>query len=255
MIPGVIQQKHLFLFASPIKGQGSGASSERIPDPLGRRTAAQRVWPRSTTGCRARMSERAHLAPGLGVAARRLLFSILLLAATAAGAHHFKGLPHFSYFENYPQIPQDEFLGQAGQYEFSLVLYDFQGLERQDVLQPDDARLFLVVFNLLQNKVYSGPARLEILDRGEPVITARYEAPEQENIYQVNGTLPSTGKYTLRVTLVDEQNLQALIPFQLSSQKISWGKWVGIGLACLIAIAAAGARRARIVQDRKRRSQ
>ena len=35
----------------------------------------------------------------------------------AAQAHHFKGMPHFAYFENYPQAPQDEYLAQAGEYE------------------------------------------------------------------------------------------------------------------------------------------
>ncbi len=48
---------------------------------------------------------------------------LLLLWAPPLAAHHFKGLPHFNYFENYPQIPQDEFLGQFGDYECSLVIY------------------------------------------------------------------------------------------------------------------------------------
>ncbi len=181
----------------------------------------------------------------------RLALLAAALTASGAAAHHFKGLPHFSYFENYPQIPQEEFLGQEGQYEFSLVLYDFQGLKRQDVQQPDDARLFLVVFNLLQNRVYSGPAKLEILDRGESVAQVRLPAAEQESIYQINATLPPEGDYALRVTL-EEDGLAAEIPFELSSQKVHWGRWITAVLVGLLAVAAVGARRARIVQDRKR---
>ena len=172
------------------------------------------------------------------------------IANTPVMAHHFKGLPHFNYFENYPQIPQEEFLGQEGSYEFSLVLYDFQGLQRQTVDQPDDARLFLVAFDLLNNAVYDGPARLEVLDGNNPVITRDVESAQEESVYKLRGTLPVSGDYSLRITLIDE-NLATVIPFRLSSQKINWGSWIAIGLGCLIAVAAVGARRARVLQDRK----
>lgn len=181
-----------------------------------------------------------------------LVLLVAVLSARAAVAHHFKGLPHFSYFENYPQIPQEEFLGQEGQYEFSLVLYDFQGIERQNVQQPNDARLFLVIFNLLQNRVYNGPVQLEIIDRGESIAQVRRPTAEQESIYQINATLLPEGDYALRVTL-EEDELVAEIPFELSSQKVYWGRWITAVLVGLIAVAAVGARRARIAQDRKRR--
>ena len=175
----------------------------------------------------------------------------VVLGPHIAEAHHFKGLPHFNYFENYPQIPQEEFLGQAGRYEFSLVLYDFQGLQQQDMDRPNDARLFLVAFDLLDNVVYSGPARLEILDGDTPVVTEAAAGPQEENVYQIRGTLPATGDYALRVSLVDEDGLTAVIPFQLSSQKIAWGRWIGALLAALLVIAAIGARRARVLKDRQ----
>ena len=50
----------------------------------------------------------------------------LVVMAACARAHHFKGLPHYNYFENYPQVPEEEFLGEVGSYEVSLVVYDFQ---------------------------------------------------------------------------------------------------------------------------------
>ena len=171
-------------------------------------------------------------------------------ASAPANAHHFKGLPHFNYFENYPQIPQEEFLGQAGNYEFSLVLYDFQGIESRDVQQPDDARLFLIAFDLLNNKVYGGPARLEVLDGTDPVLVEEVDGPREENVYQLHGSIPPEGDYSLRVTLLDE-NLTVVIPFLLTSQKVNWGTWIAAGLAFLIAVAAVGARRARVLQDRK----
>ena len=51
---------------------------------------------------------------------RCITLFICCLGLSPAFGHHFKGLPHFSYFENYPQVPQDEFLAQAGNYECSL---------------------------------------------------------------------------------------------------------------------------------------
>ncbi|RMF11292.1 MAG: 4Fe-4S binding protein, partial [Alphaproteobacteria bacterium] len=179
------------------------------------------------------------------------LFLLLLFTAPLARAHHFKGLPHYNYFENYPQVPEEEFLGQAGEYELSLVVYDFQGINREKAEDPDNVRLFLLIFNLLDNRIYQGPLTLEILDRGTPVHAVKFEAADLENIYSLHRELPDTGRYSLRVTLHGEKNLQAVIPFRLSTQKIHWGKWVGLSLLILITVAAIGARKARIAQDRR----
>ena len=181
----------------------------------------------------------------------RLFLIFALVAAHPAMAHHFKGLPHFSYFENYPQIPQEEFLWQEGEYEFSLVLYDFQGLQRQDLSQPDDTRLFLAIYSLRENRVYGGPLLMEVLDDSEPVLRVRRQTPEEEMVYQIHGILPPAGDYSLRISLLDEAGVQAVIPFQLSSQKIGWGKWIAAGLLLLVLVAGIGARKARVSQDRK----
>jgi hypothetical protein len=180
-----------------------------------------------------------------------LAVGFFLLASVVSPAHHFKGLPHYNYFENYPQVPEEEFLGQAGEYELSLVVYDFQGIRREDVRDPDKVRLFLVIFNLLNNKVYHGALTLEILDRGKPIHTQRFNQAEQENLYAMHRELPDTGRYSLRVTLHDEKDLQCVVPFGLSTQKIRWGRWIAGGLTVLIAVAAVGARKARIKQDRQ----
>ena len=186
------------------------------------------------------------------------LFQCLLIGVIAMGlsaqtvsGHHFKGLPHFNYYENYPQVPQDEFLGQEGEYEFSLVLYDFQGIQRDDAQQPDDARLYLIIYNLRENRVYNGPLTLDILDRGEVVYSQDYVSSQEESIYTLQQTLPSTGKYALRITFLQGDTAQALIPFVLSSQKIHWGKWIAGTLVIFVAVVAVGSRRARVRLDRK----
>jgi len=179
------------------------------------------------------------------------LLALWMFLPLTAHAHHFKGLPHYNYFKNYPQIPEEEFLGQAGEYEMSLVVYDFQGIDRQNVEDPESVRLFLVIFNLLNNKVYQGDLTLEILDRGKPIRTVRFKSAELENLYSLHHELPDTGRYSLRVTLHDKGDEQVDIPFRLSSQKINWGRWIGGGLIVLIGVAAVGARKARVAVDRK----
>ncbi|NNM29710.1 MAG: hypothetical protein HKO57_09310 [Akkermansiaceae bacterium] len=188
----------------------------------------------------------------MNTAFRTFALGVLLLVAATGGAwaHHFKGLPHYNYFENYPQVPEEEFLGEVADYEISLVVYDFQGIDRKNVEDPDNVRLFVMIFNLLDNRVYGGKLTLEILDRGEVVETEVLESSELENLYAMYRPLPNTGKYALRLTLHDEDGLQTTIPFRLSSQKVHWGPWVAGDLVLLLAVAAVGARKARVKQDR-----
>lgn len=182
--------------------------------------------------------------------ARTLVFLTALVLAGRAEAHHFKGLPHYSYFENYPQVPEEEFLGTAGDYEVSLVVYDFQGINRENVEDPDNVRLFLMIFNLGDSRVYGGKLTLDVLDRGKVIASQVFQSSELENLYAMSRELPEKGKYALRLTLHDEGDLQCTIPFRLSSQKVHWGPWVAGGLGGLLLVAAVGARRARVRQDR-----
>lgn len=166
-------------------------------------------------------------------------------------AHHFKGLPHFNYFENYPQIPQEEFIGQSGNYEFSLVLYDFQGIKKSDALQPEDARLYLAIYDLIKNKTYQGPLELQILLDGKILYRKSYKSSVEESIYTLQEKLPPTGKYSLKIIGRGESKLTGEIPFVLSAQKIHWGKWIAGVLVLLTIILIVGARKARLIIDRK----
>ncbi|MFT5131361.1 MAG: hypothetical protein ACI8W8_004997 [Rhodothermales bacterium] len=175
--------------------------------------------------------------------------SIFLLLAWTASAHHFKGLPHFNYFENYPQVPQLEYLAQAGEHEFSLVIYDFQGINRDDASIPDDTRLYLVAYDLRESRVYSGPATLAVMD-GDVLIEAReFPTAVEESIYEMHLPLAQTGDYHLTVTLGDGS--VAEIPFLLSSQQINWGGWSAAVMLGLVIVVAVGSRRARVRMDRR----
>jgi hypothetical protein len=182
---------------------------------------------------------------------RALFLMVLIALPMSIHAHHFKGLPHFSYFENYPQIPTEEFLGQGGPYELSLVLYDFQGIKRTDALQPDDARFYLIVYNLIENRTYNGAVTLDIMDRDRVVYTEEMASSHEESLYSMQTILPDDGKYSLRVTLRESDDLEIDIPFLLTSQRVHWGKWLIWTMVGLISVVAVGSRKARIVQDQK----
>jgi hypothetical protein len=104
-----------------------------------------------------------------------------------------------------------------------------------------------------KGNVYNGPSTIEILDHGRPVNSEHLPSSQEESIYTMQQILPDTGKYSLRMTLHDADDLVVTIPFVLSSQKIRWGKWLAGILVLLVAVAAVGSRRARVVQDRKAR--
>lgn len=189
----------------------------------------------------------------LRIKSSRMILGWMVLCILLSGtmhAHHFKGLPHYNYFENYPQVPEEEFLGQAGNYEFSLVVYDFQGINREQTESPDKVRLFLLIFSLLENKVYNGPITLEILDNNAPMETVQFESADLENIYSLHRDLPDSGRYKLRMTLHEENDLKCEIPFKLSSQKVHWARWIALFLVLMMSVAAVGARKARVKQDR-----
>ncbi|WDE96251.1 hypothetical protein PQO03_11085 [Lentisphaera profundi] len=184
-----------------------------------------------------------------------LLSFILGLSASLYG-HHFKGLPHFSYFENYPQIPVDEYIGQCDSYEFSLVIYDFQGINKLDAQQPDDVRLFLVIFNLLENKTYQGPVTLKVMDGETEVQSEYFPNSVEESIYTLQRNLSETGDFSLKVILHDPAGkLEGTIPFLLSNQKINWALWISGSLCLIIVCVAYGSRQARLKQDRKENHQ
>lgn len=180
----------------------------------------------------------------------KLLIALIIFQGNLF-AHHFKGLPHYGYFENYPQIPQTEFLGQSGKYEISLVIYDFQGINLEDAQHPEEVRLYSVVYDLKKNTVYTGAARVQLYD-GDRLLEEKLQLKaEEESIYQINRKLDDVGNYSLKLVLQEDNNFEIVVPFVLESQKTHWGKWISLSLMLLLFLTAIGARKKRVTMDRK----
>jgi len=180
-----------------------------------------------------------------------MLLLLLLCAGPTPAPHHFKGLPHFSYFENYPQVPQDEYLGRVGHFDTSLMIYDFQGLQKIDAEQPDDVRMYLVLFDLLKNQTYTGPLALRVMDGDKPVTEKLFKKSEEESLYHMKRKLPLEGDFSLEIQLGGDVGLVDRVPFLLSSQRTAWGAIIATALGLLVAVAAWGSRRVRVLQDRR----
>ena len=165
-----------------------------------------------------------------------LLLSIFLFSALtvfSAEAHHYKGLPHYSYFENYPEIPTLEFLEQIGAYEVFITIYNLQGINLDQVESPDDVRLYIYIFNVEEEKVYSGNASFRLMKKEKELFNIQDLASEQENIFTINRKILEEGDLKLFVSFVDpsEEKIEGVVKVRIKESFLSkYGLYVFFGV-------------------------
>ncbi len=194
------------------------------------------------------LSRRMHL-PVLG------LLAALALTPVAAEAHHNKGLPHYGYFENYPQVPTEEVIIIDGPWEMGATVFNFQGYSRKDANAPNDVKFFVYLYNLEEDQAYLGPVTFDIVLDGQVVSTFTREHVDEEVVYSTRETLPASGTYEL-VAHIPGSDVAPALPFEidLDEDGVSWwlvGGLVGV-LVPLFLLAALGRSRrgrARLMRD------
>jgi ferredoxin/isoprenylcysteine carboxyl methyltransferase (ICMT) family protein YpbQ len=134
-----------------------------------------------------------------------ILFTLLL--PMLGQAHHNKGLPHYGYFENYPQVPTEEYVVIDGRWELGATIFNFQGLDRLNSDTPNDAKIYIYAYDLKDDAPYSGPIDFEIRLDGELITEFTRDKPDQENVYRTRETLPSSGTYDLIAKLKGPRSL------------------------------------------------
>ncbi|MCB9594395.1 MAG: 4Fe-4S binding protein [Sandaracinaceae bacterium] len=147
----------------------------------------------------------------------------VLVAPSVALAHHNKGLPHYGYYANYPQVPTEEFVAMDGRWEIGATLFNFQGYDgRRTSSTPNDVKIYLYLYDTEADQSYSGPVDIELRRDGE--VVARYDRtePDEESVYSTRETLPESGTYQL-VALVDGEEI-ALDFYVDLDDGVSW--WV-----------------------------
>ncbi len=178
-----------------------------------------------------------------------MLAPLLLVALTAAGpaaAHHNKGLPHYGYFENYPQTPIDEYVVIDGPWEMGAVVFNFQGLDRRTADTPNDVKIYLYLYDDRTGRAYDGPLEVEIRSNGEVVATFERVRVDEEAVYSTRETLPHSGDYEL-LARVGEEEISLTFHVDLSSDRLplEWIAGIGGSATLLFGLAVAGRKRRR----------
>lgn len=125
------------------------------------------------------------------------LITISLLLASTAVAHHIRGIPHYSYQENYPQAPAFEEFRESGPWELQFTYWQIPSQPALD--------LALYVKRRDTGKPFSGAVKIQVFQQGEdensdlnhPVNA--YANPR--NIYKVGWVYEEVGMYVVRVDL------------------------------------------------------
>ena len=131
----------------------------------------------------------------------------LLLAfgwSSEAEAHHNKGLPHYGYYENYPQVPTEEHVTVRGRWEMGATIFNFQGYtDRRSSDTPRDVKFFVYLYDLKGDGPYLGAVTFDLLLDRRRVAGFQRASVDEENIYTTRETLPESGEYELQATLTD----------------------------------------------------
>ena len=197
--------------------------------------------------------------PGPVTTATTLLLAGLLAAAicwpATARAHHNKGLPHYGYFENYPQVPTEEYVALQGKWEIGATIFNFQGLDRSQADTPNDVKIYLYLYDLKADKAWQGVLKVDVRKDGLTVATFDRLMVDEEAVYSTRETLPESGEYEL-VAHVDGQ--EVVLPFyvDLAGDGVNW--WLVAAFAVpvflVFALALFGRRRRRGGRGRSRKT-
>jgi ferredoxin-type protein NapH len=176
----------------------------------------------------------------------------ILGGSESALAHHNKGLPHYGYYDNYPQAPTEEFVAIDGPWEIGAVLFNFQGLDRRTADTPNDVKIYLYLYDDRTGRAYEGPLEVELRQGDEVVSTFRRATVDEEAVYSTRETLPRSGSYDLVARVGDEE---IVLPFEveLANDGVRWGWVAGIAVPSTAVAALAAIGRSRR-HGRRRRS-
>ncbi len=140
------------------------------------------------------------------------LVSVIWLWVGTAGAHHILGLPHYSYKENYPQVPTLEYPATSGPYQILLTCYPGKP-------QPGEAaNLAIYIKDETSNEPYAQSIQVRVLQtftfgRNKDILPLT-TVPLYSQPHELLATFPTQGEYIVELTLEVEGQSET-IPFLL----------------------------------------
>lgn len=162
-----------------------------------------------------------------------LLGVLFFMIIGSAKSHHYKGLPHYNYFDNYPQVPIFEYINETEDYTVFITIYNFQGLSLDMVNSPDDVRFYVYLYNLRTDKSYVGEAQFNLYSHGELIKRFINIKQEEERIFSVKAEVKEQDDLILEAIFTDENGKEIIIP---TSIEISNSFFDDYGLYIMIAL-------------------
>ncbi len=170
-----------------------------------------------------------------------------MLLSSIVESHHIRGIPHYSYRDNYPETPVYELIENTGQYEVTFTYYKIPASTAFD--------LAVYVRDTVTDKPYTGPVEFLVFGKHEdPNVSHPFVAyRNQTNIYKVGWVYEEEGIYFVRVTFADStKQHNVLFDMNVGNKNNVW-LYLMVSVAIVILFAAViGVLRKKQKRTRKR---
>ncbi len=154
-----------------------------------------------------------------------LIFICIFTLTPFSKAHHYKGLPHYNYFDNYPQVPILEYIKETLNYEAFVTIYNFQGLDLGMVEAPNDVRFYIYLYNIKKGSSHLGSANFDIYSHGKLIHKFIEMEQEEESIYTLRSTIKEQDDLLLKITFINEEGEEVVIDMAIEITESFWDKY------------------------------
>ena len=178
-------------------------------------------------------------------------FLLLFAVPRAALGHHILGLPHYSYKENYPQVPTLEYPAKTGPYDILMTSYPGRPVP------GEPAAIAFYIKNRNTHKPYGRPVTVRVLQTftfgSNRVIYPPTQQQPFDNLHKLTVTFPEDGEYIVELTM-DVEGRTEVIPFLVVSGEptatVSTIVAIVVGLAVFLIVVRA----IKVKRDRKKKA-
>jgi len=160
---------------------------------------------------------------------------LLCVACLPARAHHIRGIPHYTYSENYPNAPKIEYVREIENVTLRMTYYEIPGTTNVD--------LAMYVKDNRTGKTFKGPVIYSVYGQDEdPRKAHAVEAVQNKNnIYKAGWIYEDKGLYFARVQFkCADQEIDEVFKMQIGATEVDY--WflgiIGGGVLALIVVVA-----------------
>jgi hypothetical protein len=160
---------------------------------------------------------------------------LVCAAGRYAEAHHIRGIPHYTYSENYPNAPKVEYVREIDNVTLHMTYYEIPGTTSVD--------LAMYVKDNRTGKSFDGEVTYAVYGQDEDPLKAHAVKAfkNKNNMYKAGWRYKDTGLYFARVTFeCGGQKVDEVFKMQIGATEVDY--WflgiIGGGvLALIIAVA------------------